>query len=245
MKVVLYARVSTDDKGQTPETQMDIIRRIAQERGYEIVGEYIDYASGKDANRPKWKEIMYLASTKQIDGIMALRVDRIMRSVLHLSNTIEQLTAYNVQLIFSDMTFDPSNPNSELVINMLSAIAQWERQMISARTREGLQHRKSKGVKLGKKRRDDVPITTVAKLRIEGQSWNAIARMVNIPRTTLNDRREDIESEIRRLTDNGHTDGQSTDKGGYENTPLGIYTAPQGEHLSVTERYSSTEQEDF
>lgn len=47
-KVALYARVSTDDKGQDPYNQMDIIRPIAERRGYEIVGEYVDYASGRD-----------------------------------------------------------------------------------------------------------------------------------------------------------------------------------------------------
>lgn len=47
-KVALYARVSTDDKGQDPYNQMDIIRPIAERRGYVIVGEYVDYASGRD-----------------------------------------------------------------------------------------------------------------------------------------------------------------------------------------------------
>ena len=195
-RVALYARVSTDDKGQDPGTQMEIIREIAERRGFVIEGEYIDYASGKDANRPKWKDVMRKAFERKIDGIMALRLDRVMRSVQHLSSTVEQLKTYNVKLIFSDFELDPGSPNSMLTLNLLSSIAEWERQIISARTREGLAHRKSKGVKLGPKFRDDIPLRTIAKLRVEGKGWKAISKETGIPKSTLLDRREQIEKII-------------------------------------------------
>lgn len=199
MKVALYARVSTDDKGQDPGTQIDIIKEIAIRRGYEIEGEYVDYASGKDPNRPKWKDIMAKAAHHDIDIIMALRLDRIMRSVIHLSSTVEQLKTYNVKLMFTDFEFDPNNPNSVLTLNLLSAIAQWERQIISARTTEGLAHRKNKGVKLGNKFRDDIPFETIARMRIEGKGWKRISDEISIPKSTILGRREEIEKNIASL----------------------------------------------
>lgn len=202
-KVVLYARVSTDDKGQDPYTQIDILRGTAKARGYEIVGEYVDYASGKDANRPQWKEVMRIASEGKIDGIMALRVDRVMRSVKHLTTTIENLSLYRkssggkgVSLLFNDYDFDPNNPNSKLVVTFLSAIAEWEREIISTRTKEGMQHRKSQGVKFGRKLRDDVPIRRIALMRIRGDSWSSISKTLEIPRTTILERRKEIEDDI-------------------------------------------------
>ena len=210
LKVVLYARVSTADRGQDPYTQIDILKKTAQIRGFEIYGEYVDYASGKDANRPQWKEVMRIASEGLIDGIMALRVDRVMRSVKHLTTTIENLSLYTrasggkgVSLIFNDFDFDPNNPNSKLVFTFLSAIAEWEREIISTRTKEGMQHRKDQGAKFGKKLRDDVPIRRISLMRIRGDSWKSIAKALGIPRTTILDRREQIEKDIEECRKGG------------------------------------------
>ena len=198
MKVGLYARVSTDDKGQTPETQMDIIRDIAIKRGYEIEGEYIDFKSGKDANRPQWKKLIEKVENEEIDGIMALRLDRVMRSVKHLCDVIATIKNHHAKLIFSDMEFDPDNPNSQLTINILGAIAEWEREIISTRTREGMQHRKAQGQKFGKAQRE-LPIHRIALMRINDMGWKAIAQELGIPKTTIIDRRKDIETEIEKI----------------------------------------------
>lgn len=215
MKVSLYARVSTDDKGQDPETQMDIIREIAKKRGYEIEGEYTDYASGKDANRPQWKLIIQKVKNHETQGIMALRLDRVMRSVRHLCETIEILKENEAKLIFSDMEFDPDNPNSSLTINILSAIAEWERQIISQRTKEGLAHRKSKGMVLGKAKRD-IPIHTIALMRMRGMGWATISKELDIPRTTIKGREKEIAAEIEKVSEDVGTVEGVSDKEGVE-----------------------------
>jgi Site-specific recombinases, DNA invertase Pin homologs len=199
VKVALYARVSTEDKGQDPTIQLNIIRDLAQRREYEIICEYVDYASGKDANRPKFKEMMERASNHDFDAIMALRLDRVMRSIIHFDTVTQQLAVYNVSLIFTDMEFDPNTPNGRLIINFLSSMAQWEREMISARTREGIAARKAKGQKFGRKKRDDIPLLDIAKLRIEGKGWKTISAEVDIPRSTLLDRKLLIEDAMRSL----------------------------------------------
>lgn len=217
MKVGLYARVSTDNKGQDPETQMDIIRDIAIKRGYEIEGEYMDFKSGKDANRPQWKILIEKIENGEIDGIMALRLDRVMRSVKHLCETIEIMRDHDAKLIFSDMEFDPNNPNSQLTINILSAIAQWEREIISTRTKEGIQHRIAKGQKFGKAQRE-LPIHRIALMRINNMGWQSIAKELGIPKTTIIDRRKDIETEITSIkgSDKVSVVGEGSDKGGCE-----------------------------
>ena len=175
MLVALYARVSTEDK-QHPEAQMELLREISKSRGYEIYGEFQDRASGKNDNRPMFKKMMEEAKKHRFDAIFAVRLDRVMRSVGHFENMVHQLMSYNVKLIFIDMEFDPNNPNSQLVIHMLSAIAEWERQIISMRVKEGLEHARNKGKKLGRKERDDIPIHSIALLRIKNMSWNEISK---------------------------------------------------------------------
>lgn len=214
MKIGLYARVSTEN-GQDPETQMDIIREIAKRRGYEIEGEYMDFKSGKDANRPQWKILMQKVENNEIDGIMALRLDRVMRSVKHLCDTITIMKEHHAKLIFSDMEFDPENPNSQLTINILGAIAEWEREIISTRTREGMQHRIAKGQRFGKAQRE-LPIHTIALMRINNMGWKAIADKLGIPKSTIIDRRKDIDTEIESIkgSDKVSVVGEGSDKGG-------------------------------
>lgn len=199
MRVALYARVSKDDD-QTPENQLDILRELATRRGYDVAGEYVDRASGKDPNRPAWKELMEVARRHDVDAIIAVRVDRIMRSVVHLSDTLGKLEAYRVALIFSDMDYDPGTPSGQLMINIVGAIAQWERQIISTRTKEGLNHRKAQGKVLGRQRRDDVPIREIALLRSTGTSWASIAALTKIPKSTLLGHREDIDLALAAMT---------------------------------------------
>ena len=228
LKVVLYARVSTVDKGQDPYTQIEILKKTAEIRSLDVVGEYVDHASGKDANRPQWKEVMALATGGKIDSIMALRVDRVMRSVKHLTTTIETLSTCKrasggkgVSLIFNDFDFDPNNPNSKLVFTFLSAIAEWEREIISTRTKEGMQHRISQGQKFGKKVREDVPIRKIALMRIRGDSWNSIAKSLGVPRTTILDRRKQIEEDVEVCRRDGIVPSGLSEEGGGKNpTPL-------------------------
>lgn len=203
MKVVLYARVSREE-GQTPENQLDILRPLAERRGYEIVGEYVDRASGKDANRPEFARMMDSARARDFDAIMSVRLDRIMRSVIHLKDVLDRLDRYRVALILSDMEFDPSTPNGRLMINIVGSIAEWERDIISTRTREGLARKKAKGL-LGKPPRSDIPVHRIALMRIDGMGWKAIADAVGIPKSTIMDRRADIDIEIGRIkgSDNG------------------------------------------
>ena len=78
MRVALYARVSTIDQGQNPETQLFRLREVAKARGWDIFDEYIDFASGKDPNRPQLKRLMADAKQHRFDMVFITRIDRIM-----------------------------------------------------------------------------------------------------------------------------------------------------------------------
>lgn len=198
MYVALYARVSTDDKGQDPEVQLEVLRSLASSRGYQISREYVDYASGKDGNRPEFKLMMEAARKHEFDAIMALRVDRMMRSVINLRNTIEELQRFRVKLIFTDFEFDPDSPTSNLILNVISSIAEWERQIIAKRTSEGLEHARHKGSALGRPK-TSLPYTRIARMRIEGMSWARISDDTNIPKTTLLDHKAEVDQRIQEM----------------------------------------------
>ena len=190
--VALYTRVSTNKQDEM--LQLPRLRRLAETRGLTVYREYMDEASGKDQNRPAWKDLMRDAKEGCFGCIMAVKLDRVMRSVVNLNTVMSQLKVYNVRLITEDMgEIDPSKPNGKLIMQVIGAIAEWERETISSRTKDSLEEKKAQGIRLGRKSRDDIPLAEIAEMRASGLSWNAIVKRTGIPKGTLFSRKEEIE----------------------------------------------------
>ena len=202
MKVAIYVRVSTKKQDET--NQLPRLREMARNRGFEVFREYSDEASAKDANRPGWKGLMQDAAEHKFDAILVTKLDRVMRSLVQLNITMTDLQSYNVKLICADIgEIDFTTPMGKVQMQIIGAIAEWEREIIVQRTKEGIEARKAKGIRLGRKRRDDIPIDTIATLRIAGNSWKSISRDLRIPKTTLLRRREEVESLISKRSVKG------------------------------------------
>ncbi len=200
-KVALYARVST--KMQDETLQLPSLRRLAQMRGFEIYKEYQDEASGKDQNRPAWQQLMADAKKGEFNVIMAVKLDRIMRSVPNLATVMDQLQLYNIRLITEDLgEIDPTKPNGKLIMNVIGSIAEWERETIAKRTRDALDEKKAQGIKLGRKTKE-LPLIDIARDRIAGQSWNTISKSRGIAKGTLMSRKDEIENIIVRMKEQG------------------------------------------
>ena len=106
-------------------------------------------------------------------------------------------------------------------MQIVGAIAEWEREIIAQRTREGIEARKARGVRMGRRRRDDVPISAAAALRMDGRSWASISKDLRIPKTTLLSRKAEIEAEIAGRPEKGPPSrGRSEKEGAF--SPLEI-----------------------
>jgi DNA invertase Pin-like site-specific DNA recombinase len=82
MKVVLYARVSTADKGQDPHVQTLELEEYCQRRGWEVLNEYVDVGiSGAKEKRPELDRLMADAHRRRFDGVIVWKFDRFARSV--------------------------------------------------------------------------------------------------------------------------------------------------------------------
>ena len=86
MKAALYARVSTLDKGQDPETQLLPLRRLAEVRGWQVT-EFVDQGiSGSKSSRPALDKLMAEARRGKVDVVVVARFDRFARSTTHLAH---------------------------------------------------------------------------------------------------------------------------------------------------------------
>jgi DNA invertase Pin-like site-specific DNA recombinase len=78
-------------KRQDPEVQLIKLREFASNHGWEVVEEYVDRASGSDASRPSFDDMMAAAYRHEFDLILVVRIDRIMRSLVNLLNVLQTL----------------------------------------------------------------------------------------------------------------------------------------------------------
>lgn len=150
MNVILYARVSTTDKSQDPETQLIRLRAFAAARGYQVVGECGDHASGADPNRPGLAALMADARRHAFDAIIIVRLDRIMRSTRNLLNMLEQLQAWGVDLICVDQPIETNTAIGKLLLTLLGAVAEFERELTRERVRDGMARAKAQGKHIGR-----------------------------------------------------------------------------------------------
>lgn len=153
MRVALYARVSTDDKGQNPETQLSKLRSVAQARNYEIIEEYVDFRSGKDDNRPELKRLLENAKAGKFQLVMVTKLDRMMRSTQNMLSILQRLESWGIAFECSDQEIDTKTPAGRLLFTVLSAIAEFERELISSRVKDGMARAKAEGKHVGRPRK--------------------------------------------------------------------------------------------
>ena len=101
MKIALYARVSTKDKGQDHENQLRELRAFVERKGNEgwtLAQEYVDKASGKTSDRPAFRRMFEDASRKQFDMVLFWSLDRFSREgVLETLQHLQKLTSHGVE----------------------------------------------------------------------------------------------------------------------------------------------------
>jgi Resolvase, N terminal domain len=132
--------------------QVSELREYAQRRGLQVVGEYVDIASGATDSRPELNKVLALAKQRKIDTLLVWKTDRLGRSLRHLVNTIGELDAWGVAFLSLKDDLDFSTPAGRLMFNVIGAMAQFERDLIRERVRSGMANAKRKGVKLGRRR---------------------------------------------------------------------------------------------
>lgn len=179
-KVGIYARVSTLDKGQDVELQLSELRTYANARGWEIFKEYVDIGqSGAKEQRPALNKLNEDARKRKIDIVLVWRLDRFGRSLKHLIVSLDELKAIGVGFVSLKESLDFTTPTGRLMLHLLGAFAEFERELIRERVKAGVAHAKAKGKRLGRPT-EEIDVRRLLEMRDQGSTVRAIAKGMGV-----------------------------------------------------------------
>lgn len=137
-----YVRVSTTD--QNPDLQI----RALVDAGVSEDRVYIDYMTGSRMDRPKLKRALKVS--RERDVLVVWKIDRLGRSALGVLDAIKEMEDEGIGLISLTEGFNTTTPHGRMVMTILLALAEMERNLISERTRAGMAAAKERGVRFGR-----------------------------------------------------------------------------------------------
>jgi len=136
MKVAIYCRVSTED--QHADKQEQICLDACKKQHYEIYRVYKDVISGKTTSRKELNQLLEDMRKYKFDAIMVTKLDRLGRSLQHLLSLIDEFNNKGIAFIAVTQNIDTSSSAGKLQMQIMGAFAEFERNLISERTKEGM-----------------------------------------------------------------------------------------------------------
>lgn len=186
MKVAIYCRVSTRDKGQDVENQLRQLKDFAKKQGWEIVHQFCDHTSGKTSDREQFKNMFAAASKHKFDALLFWSLDRLSREgALETLQHLQRLTAYGIAYrSFTEPYLDSLGPFRDGVISILACLARQERIRLSERTLAGLARSRALG-RVGGRPRVECDRDRIRTLHAGGKSLGEISKLLRISKTTV------------------------------------------------------------
>ena len=176
MSITGYARVSTDD--QDPTSQVEALRGA----GCDPI--YVERASGATMERSQWNECN--RGLGRGDTLVVVRIDRLGRSLADLVSTLDDLGTRGVHFRSLTEGIDTSTALGRMFYQLAGAFAEYERSLISERTRAGLNAARAAGRRIGRPPAlTNEQKTTARHLHTQGHSIAATARILGVSRATI------------------------------------------------------------
>ena len=143
-RVACYCRVST--KEQNCDRQIEELREVAENHGWQIVDEYVDEGiSGAKRNRPALDRMLKDVMSRRFEMVMTLELSRLGRSVSHMCQIVDLLKSKKIGLFVKNQNISTDTIVGEFFYNILNAIFQYEKDLITERVVSGLESARKKG----------------------------------------------------------------------------------------------------
>jgi DNA invertase Pin-like site-specific DNA recombinase len=186
MRIAIYARVSTKDKGQDTDNQLHQLRAFAERHGtiYQV---FTDQESGGKADRTEFKQLLLEAYQQKFDLVVFWRLDRFSREgALATLRYLKELKDHGVHYkSFTEPYLDSLGPFGDVIVSMLATIAAQDLIKISENTKAALAKKKAARVQLGAPPKSAEVIAQVWRLKASGVSNQAIARALSMSPSTV------------------------------------------------------------
>lgn len=175
MRIAIYARVSTLNKGQDVDMQLVDLQKFSASKDWTIFKEYIDKGvSGSKSSRPALDRLMKDAALGLFDAVLVWKLDRFGRSVRHLANSIAELQSQGVTFISLKDSIDLSTAQGRLMFSLLSAMSEFERELICERVKSGMENARRKGKRIGRPAMS-VDRERIIALKASGATWEGVS----------------------------------------------------------------------
>lgn len=171
-----YARTSTLEQKAGLEAQRESLTAVGCERLWE---EQVSSVGAREAL------MAAVAYSREGDTLVVTKLDRLARSVRHLGEIVEALEARKVGLRVLDLGLDTGTATGKLMLNVLGSVAQFEREMMLERQREGIAKAKTLGLYKGRKPTAEAKVAEVARLLSEGTPKRQIASLTGLSERTV------------------------------------------------------------
>ena len=177
LRACIYVRCSTTHHEQKPEVQLEELRRYALARDWDIIEEIVDHGfSGTSTKRPGLKKLKQLTTSRKVDVVVVVKLDRLFRSMKEILITIQEFSDLGVDFVSIRDQVDLTTASGRLMVHILGAFAEFEKDLIRERTIAGLEHARAKGKILG--RPPEYDGEKIRQLYQEGMSLRAIQQKV-------------------------------------------------------------------
>jgi DNA invertase Pin-like site-specific DNA recombinase len=179
-RAALYVRVSTVDQSNDGQ-EADLLEYL-ERRGWQLFGIYRDTISGTTSSRPGLDLLLKDARARKFEAVVTVRLDRLGRSLIQLSLFAGELLRLKIALICTEQGIDTSsdNPAGVFQLQVLAAVAEFERQLISDRTKAGLRVARARGRHPGRKPFGLEVRAAAVEMRAAGKSIRQISRALKI-----------------------------------------------------------------
>ena len=181
--VIAYCRVSTAEQAEAGNglaAQETAIRAECDRRGWILVDVVHDEgASAKTLNRPVLHETLARIVAGEAGGLVVAKLDRVSRSVVDFGRLLEWFDSADATLVALDLGMDTGTSSGRLVANVMASVAEWEREVISERTRDALAARKAQGLAVSRPAVGGELAARIANMRKDGATYQAIADALN------------------------------------------------------------------
>jgi DNA invertase Pin-like site-specific DNA recombinase len=188
-----YARCSTVE--QFPENQIRVLRELAERNGDTLISEFIDKGiSGSKRDRDALNQMLAAARSRKFSKLYVVSIDRLSRSVKDLIETVEVLNSLGVTIVFQRENIDTTSAMGQFFLTVLGSLAQFEREIMRERIKQGIDRAKSQGRKMGRPTKMNDSLRSAVKLLYtKGASVRTIAKTCSVGIGTTYKIIEDLE----------------------------------------------------